>query len=326
MATDEADQSQAEQHLSQAFVGLNVSQAIPTDNAPPPLPTSLSPSLRSLPSAPIPSPLTSDISPFLRLPAELRNIIYGMLLIVDPHGSPIEHAREFCALPNTAMLYINKQVREEAMEVIRNQNTWVMVEVNSRDGDLDTLPYRELLSNQALIPRAWMGDLRLFLRSRSIVIKIVMAYGGRDIRPMQRHYTSVQFLLMYSRQGFTYLFLRFWQCAAINKDMTLILNMPHTSRDALIIRSIISELSHIRGLRHAACIGFPDVQQAQQLEQRMMSNRRTWKDLFEHLRWLREDAETAVANSMREEAIHRCRIACLTLNVRSTQRDVVLIQ
>lgn len=235
-----------------------------------------------------------------------------MLLIVGPHPSLIEHDKEFCVLPNTAILYINKQVREEAMEIIRNQNTWVMVEVNSLDGDLDTLPYRELLSNQALIPRAWVGDLRLFVRRGSIVIVIGMAYGGRDILPMQRHYTSVQFLLMYNRQGFTCLCLRLWQCAAINKDMTVILNMPQTSRDALIIRSIISGLSNIRGLRRAACIGFPDVQRAQQLERRMMTNHRTWKVVFEHLRWLRDHAEAAVANSMREEAIHWCRTTCLT--------------
>ncbi|ERF69889.1 hypothetical protein EPUS_05431 [Endocarpon pusillum Z07020] len=163
MATDGADQSKAEKDLSQTFVRPNISQAIPTDNAPP-SPTSLPQSLQSPPSAPIPSPVTSDRSPSLRLQTELRKIIYGMLLMVDPHPSPIEHDKEFCVLPNTAILYINKQVREEAMETIRNQNTWVMVEVNSRDGDLHTLPYRELLSNQALIPRAWMGDLRLFVR------------------------------------------------------------------------------------------------------------------------------------------------------------------
>ena len=235
-----------------------------------------------------------------------------MLFTVDPHPSLIEHDGEFCILPNTAVLCVNKQVREEAMETIRNRNTWVALEVNSRDGDLDALPYRELLSNQALIPHAWMDNLRLFVQRRSVVIAIGVACGGRGTRPVQRPYTSVRFLLTYNRQGFTYLCLRLWQCAAMYNDMTVILNMPRTSRNALIIRSIISELSHIRGLRHAACIGFPNVQQAQHLERRMMTNNRTWKNVFEHLRWLRNLAESAVVTSMYEEAIHRCRIACLT--------------
>lgn len=245
MPTDEADQSQAGKDLGQASVRLNVSQAISTGHAPP-SPTSVTVSADS-PLGSHPKPCDFRQISFLRLPAELRNVIYGMLLTLDPHPFLIEHDGEFCVLPNTAILYINKQVREEAMEIIRNQNTWVLLEVNNRDSDLDTLPYREVLSNQALIPRAWMGNLRPFVRSRSVVIVIGMAYGGRDVRPMQRHYTSVHFLLPYSRQGFTYLCLRLWQCAGINKDMTVILNMPHTSRDALIIRSIISELSHIRG-------------------------------------------------------------------------------
>lgn len=78
------------------------------------------------------SPLISETSPFLRLPRELRDIIYKYALsspykfipyieLVSTHPLSLEQRTN---PPSLGLLSTNKQIRDESLPILFGCNTW----------------------------------------------------------------------------------------------------------------------------------------------------------------------------------------------------------
>ena len=71
-----------------------------------------------------------DLFHFLKLPAELRNLIYEHCVVADGAIDPYQHTRRLkiamlCSQkPNLSVLHINKQVSGEAKAVLFGRNRW----------------------------------------------------------------------------------------------------------------------------------------------------------------------------------------------------------
>lgn len=313
MSADEAGQSQIED-LGQALVRVHISRALSVVSA---YSQSVpSPTPQQKPSASAEGPLTPARATFLGLPLEIRDMIYGLILTVDPNPSLIEHDEEAYRFPDTQLFHVNAQVRREASEVLRSNNTWVMLVVISQSGEFDTQLHPHLCFSQALfMAPVELDEQRGFLQKRSIIINIGLGCGSRNTRPLLGDHHTATYLFAYNRQGFAYFCLRLWQCADVYNDMTVILHMPHPPPgNPRIVQSMMAELASIRGLQSVACLGFPQPQQGQ-LERHMMTRPVSRRDVFSHLRMLSDHAEAAVSTGQREEAIHRYRMACLTSNL-----------
>ena len=306
MPPNEDVQAEDVDDTSQAMVRLSLSQT-PSSSSPPSSLLSPARTQQTPPPAPAQGSLTLSTANFLGLPREIRNMIYTLILAVDPNPPLIEDDETPYVLPHTDVLCVNCQVRREATEILRSSNTWVV---------LVAAPIRlhRLIScSQALLQTPGL-DQRLFVQRRSIVIEVGLGCGFRNSRPLQGAQHTVTYVFAYNRQGFAYLCLRLRQNFGLYGDMTVILNMPRTLGNAAVVQNVVFGLSQIRGLQNAACIGFPQPQQAQQLEQRMTTNYRSWGEIYHHLKELSDQAKTAVNAGQREEAIHRYRIACITSN------------
>ena len=173
MTTDETDQPQAEEDLCQTLRRLHLSQTVSPDNDPL-SPTPASSSLQSPPPALIPGPATLPRSPFLRLPAELRDMTYSLLVVFDSDPPLIENYRESYNLPRMHVLQVNRQVRREAMEILRSRNTWVLLNIHNQVAGRP----RIILSQQTRCSQSLYhapvaaGQQQQFVQGRSIVIDI----------------------------------------------------------------------------------------------------------------------------------------------------------
>jgi hypothetical protein len=312
MLADETGQAQAEENPSQALARLGVSQT-PSVNENPP---SSMPPPHTLDSPSSASPMDHLVparTTFLGLPREIRDMMYGQILTVDPDPPLIDDDDQPFIIPCTQVLRINSQVRSEAMEILRSQNTWVVLVINGCENILQSRLQEPLCRFLVQYKTPSFDELSLSGRQRRIVIEIGFNCGNHNRRPLCTPHTMTC-LFAYNRQGFQLFCMLLWRFAPVYQNMTVIMNMaqPYLGCEQ-IVQDMVLALSRIRGLQNAACLSFPQLQAAQRLE-RLMTNQLSWGAVFHYLKVLIGYAGLAVDATQREEAIHRHRIACIAVN------------
>lgn len=71
---------------------------------------------------------------FQTVPREIRDKIYGYLLVVDRYIAqvPLDHKKHL----ETSIIYVNRQIHEEALEALHQKNCWLLFILDGVDYDL----------------------------------------------------------------------------------------------------------------------------------------------------------------------------------------------
>jgi hypothetical protein len=318
MSSEDASHTQAKGDLNQGLARLDVCQTLSIKNVPPPsfphpsLPTTLP----AQPQGP-PTPRAT----FLGLPREVRDMIYAQIFSVDQN--PLLHpTAEGRSKLDTGILQTNGQVRDEAYEILRDNNIWIIVVINTpSDYPVATFVSRLLLfpaSHFKPIEADWLG----FHDRKSIVIELGGGCGARNARTSPAGYHSEKHLFAYDRQSFAYLCLKLWECTDRCLVMTVIWNIPSSWTDSSrLLDHVKSSLLTVRGFRTVVCIGFPGRSLKRRLEGRMTMQIRVPHDVFKTFRHYCDGAQTAFDAGRNGQAVHMYRCArwatqCLNCAIR----------
>jgi hypothetical protein len=275
-------------------------------------PSLLPPSPASGPTADDDAPLGSAsqrVFSFLDSAGEIRNMIYRNIVSVDQNPILIENHRNARNV-DTSIMQVDRRTRNEAYAILRDENIWVTLVVNSPSDETNSALLKALRSCMRQF-RPAPADFPEFHRGRSIVIEVGDGCGARNTRPLPDVYKSKRCLLAFDRQSFDFVCLKLWMYSKLCRFMTVIWNVESLpTKNPRLLEQVTTSLLKVQGYQGAVCIGFPDENVACRIEQKIKHRTRSLVDVF--TLYARTDSEGGAAFSAGRygDAVHIYRCMC----------------